>query len=99
MNNFDQIDQIVKKIVKEQELIIGHVAWQEASKVKGIKIIDEKTGQVGVDSNIDDGRVIVDNLVSQYEHFFGLASREVCREAVASLVAELPKDDVPSSLK
>ncbi|HEY4512152.1 MAG TPA: hypothetical protein VJH63_00635 [Candidatus Paceibacterota bacterium] len=92
-----KLDQIATKIIKEQELIIGPIAWQEAGEVKGIHIIDQKTGAVTIDNG--DSKIVVDNLVGKYEHLFGRASREVCREAVASLVADLSPSEVPSSLK
>lgn len=90
------IDQIATKIIKEQELIIGPLAWDEARKVTGIHVINPSTGELTIDNGNE--KQVVDNLVSQYEHLFGRASREVCKEAVASMVADLPKEDVPSSL-
>lgn len=90
------LDKIAEKIIKEQELIIGPMAWQEAGKVKGIHIIDQKMGSVEIENG--DSKLVVDNLVSQYEHLFGKASREVCREAASGLIAELPVSEVPASL-
>lgn len=90
------IDQIATKIIKEQELIIGPLAWDEARKVIGIHVINPSTGELTIDNGNE--KQVVDNLVSQYEHLFGRASREVCKEAVASMIADLPKEDVPSSL-
>ncbi len=90
-------DQIVIKIINEQALIIGPIAWAEARKVKGIHIIDQKAGTLSIDTPNE--RVIVDELVSQYEHLFGRASHEVCRDAVAALLVSLPLDQIPASLK
>ncbi len=89
-------DQISLKIIKEQELIIGPVAWEEAKKVPGLKVLDEKKGEVSFDG---DGKEVLNKLVAQYTRLFGRASTEVCREAAAALVAELPNDQVPESLK
>ena len=36
-----------------------------------------------------DQKGVVDHLVAQYERLFGRASHEVCREAVAALVASI----------
>jgi hypothetical protein len=91
------IDQIALKIIRQQELIIGPIAWYEAGKVKGINIIDQKQGTLTIEDN--GGDVVVDHLVEQYEHLFGRASREVCKEAVASIIADLSQSEIPSSLK
>ena len=91
------LNQIATKIIKEQELIIGPIAWNEAEKVKGIHVIDHDSGGVAIENG--DAKVVVDNLIGQYEHLFGRASREVCREAVASLIADLSPAEVPSSLR
>ena len=94
----DIFDKIVENIIKEQELIIGPVAWDEARKVKGIKIINPAVGEVVVEKNGDE-REVINKLVSQYERLFGRASHEVCRHAAAKLVANMPTTDVPSSLR
>ena len=90
------LDQIAIRIVKEQELIIGPVAWFEAGKVQGFRV-DERAKQVSIDSA--DTRAAIDNLVAQYERLFGRASREVCKEAAAPLVAELDPSEIPASLR
>ena len=93
----DIFDKIVENIIKEQELIIGPVAWDEARKVKGIKIINPAVGEVVVEKNGDE-REVINKLVSQYERLFGRASQEVCREAAATLIKGLAPADVPASL-
>jgi len=90
-------DTIVKKIISEQELLMGPVAWYEAGKVKGLRIIDQKTGAVSIEENAD-SRLVVDDLVNQYGDLFGQAGREVCKEAVSALVADLSPAEMPSSL-
>ncbi len=89
------LDQIANKIIKEQELIIGPVAWYEAKKVQGLNITGQN-GEVRIDS---DNTSVIDSLVKQYEHLFGRASREVCREAAAPLLATLGPDQIPASLR
>jgi len=91
-------DQIAIKIIREQELLMGPVAWHEAGKVKGLKIVDQKNGLISIEETAN-AINIVDNLVNQYGSLFGRAAREVCKEAVMSLVADLPPSEVPSSLK
>lgn len=92
MNIFDQISI---RIIKEQELIIGPLAWIEASKVTGLSVHEQ--GVVNIDG--DNKQATIDALVAQYERLFGRASREVCKHAVAGLIADLPPDQIPSSLK
>ena len=91
-------DNIAKSIIKEQELIIGPVAWYEAKKVIGLNIINQISGEVTVE-NGGRGSSVIDNLVGQYEHLFGRASREVCKDAAAALIADLLPSEIPSSLK
>lgn len=90
-------DQIASRIVKEQELIIGPLAWEEAQKVQGLQVVNVQEGQV----HLEDGdlKIIVDKLVAQYERLFGRASHEVCKEAVQDLIAEMAPEEVPESLK
>ena len=88
---------IAARIIKEQELVIGPLAWDEAKKVQGLNIIDSKKGEIELTNG--DPKAVVDRLVNQYERLFGRASHEVCREAVTALVADLQPSDVPSSLK
>jgi hypothetical protein len=88
-------DKISIRIIKEQELIIGPVAWEEAKKVAGFHIADQATGQVTFDG---DPKEILNRLVAQYSRLFGQVSKEVCKEAVQDLLADLPKGDVPDSL-
>ncbi len=97
INPMSVLDQIASKIIREQEMVIGPLAWIEAGKVAGIKIVDQNKGEV----NFSDGdpKIVIDKLISQYENIFGQTSREVCREAAASLVADLPPSEVPSSLR
>lgn len=89
-------DQISVRIIKEQELIIGPVAWDEAKKVAGLKITDQNVGIVAFDGDPKD---VLNRLVAQYSRLFGKVSTEVCREAVQDLLAELPDDQIPTNLQ
>ncbi len=89
-------DQIATNIVKEQELIIGPIAWQEALKVQGLHITPMHE-QVSIDNG--NGDQVIDRLVGRYEHLFGKASREVCKDAARSLIADLEPAQVPMSLR
>ena len=89
-------NQMSIRIIKEQEAIIGPLAWSEAAKVNGLKILDMVTPAVSI---IGDPKEIVNSLVGRYEQLFGRLSREVSREAVIDLTNDIPADDIPSSLK
>lgn len=88
-------DQLADYIIKEQAQIIGPVAWEEAGKVSGLRI-DISTHQVSVEGNT---REVLERLVAQYEKLFGLASREVCRDAVRPLLSQVPQEEIPAVLK
>ena len=93
--NTNIFNQISIRIIQEQALIIGPVAWEEARKVSGLKV---NTGKTEV-SFSGDATETLNKLVAQYTRLFGRASAEVCKDAVQDLIVELPKDQVPSSLK
>ncbi len=84
------------QIIREQELIIGPLAWDEARKVQGLHVIGEKDD--GVEIEGANPQEVINRLVVQYEKLFGRASREVCKEAVINLISGLPKDQVPTTL-
>lgn len=88
-------DQISVRIIKEQELIIGPVAWEEAQKVSGL-VVDRDNEKATLDGDPKD---ILNRLVAQYSRLFGNVSSEVCREAVQDLLVELPQEDIPASLQ
>lgn len=89
------LDNIAKMIIKEQELIIGPIAWYEARKVSGLNI-DPSNNSV---SSSGDAKEAINSLVAQYERLFGRASREVCRDAAAPFLASLSPSEIPSSLR
>ena len=91
----DIFGQIAVRIIKEQELIIGPLAWNEAKKVDGL-VVTDPAGEVTLQG---DKKKAIDSLVARYDRLFGRASHEVSREAVVGLLADLPATDVPLSLK
>ena len=91
------LDHIAVKIIQEQELIIGPLAWSEAGKVRGLHIVNQGKNEITISNG--DPKEVVDRLVAQYERLFGRASHEVCRGAVASILADLPSAEVPASLR
>lgn len=90
----DAFAKIVVKIIKEQEGIIGPIAHEQAQKVPGLTLRwDKKEVELKGDK-----KAIVDKLVGQYQHLFGQASVEVCREAARDLLKDIPQGDRPSLL-
>ncbi len=88
-------DQLAEQIIKEQALVIGPLAWEEAAKVLGLKV-DSAQKTVHME---EDPRLVLERLVTQYEQLFGVASREVCRNAVRSIISQVPDERVPAVLK
>jgi len=89
------LDQMAAKIIGQQELVIGPLAWSEAGKVSGLRV--DALRHEAVIAN-GDAKETVNRLVAQYERLFGRASREVCREAVAGMLTNLTPAEIPSSL-
>lgn len=86
--------EIVDRIIKEQQSIIGPIALDQARKVEGISFSENEI--IKVQGN---GKTVLEHLVSQYEKFFGKASIEVCRDALAPIKDKLTSIDLPEVLK
>ncbi len=91
----DLYGQIASTIIEQQETIIGPVAVEQARKVADLSI-DWSKHSVKVKGNAPQ---VIDDLVRQYEHLFGKLSVDVCRDATAGLVAQLPAEKQPKMLK
>jgi hypothetical protein len=89
-------NQIVVEIIKRQARVGGSLTWEQVKKVQDIKINDETTFNVSITG---DPKKAIDQLVNNYKNLFGDLAVEVSKNAVYYLVAELPKDQVPDSLK
>ena len=90
----DIYSEMAQKIIKEQEAILGPVAIEQAQKVAGLTV-DENKKDITLNG---DKKVIIENLVKQYQNLFGRISVEVCREAVRGLIAQASKDQIPQVL-
>ena len=88
----DIYSQLAEKIIKAQETIVGPLALEQAKKVNRLQLTDSQIVISG------DKKVILDNLVHQYEGLFGRASVQVCRDAAKGMLDQLPKDQIPPSL-
>ncbi|MEO5635226.1 MAG: hypothetical protein ABIS26_00545 [Candidatus Paceibacterota bacterium] len=95
MNPTLQFPQIAIRIIKEQALVIGPLAWSEASKVTGLTV-DESQNSASFSG---DSKDVVNRLVAQYERIFGKASHAVCHDAVQDLISQMSPEEIPSSLK
>ncbi len=87
-------EKIIREIIKQQEMIVGSLAWTEAKKVDGLEIADGQLVRVqGNDEKV------LGLLVEQYKRLFGLASVAVCKDAVKSLSNETKDVRLPDILK
>ncbi|MEX0616446.1 MAG: hypothetical protein WD231_01375 [Candidatus Woykebacteria bacterium] len=86
--------QLAARIIKEQQGIIGPLAMDQAKKVAGLAATS--TDDVNIQGN---GKEVLEHLVEQYEKFFGRASVEVCKEAIAPLINQIPSGELPDILK
>jgi hypothetical protein len=91
----DIFSQLASSIIKEQETIIGPVAIEQAQKVSGLTI-DSATRSVSLSGNKTE---VIEQLIEKYRDLFGMASVEVCRDAVRSLLPKVPKDQLPTLLQ
>jgi dCTP diphosphatase len=73
-------EQIAVRIIKEQEAILGPVAWAEAIRIPGLTVINKERGSVVIET--PDKQMVINMLASAYENFFGKAAREVSTEAI-----------------
>ena len=87
--------KMAEKIIAEQETIIGPIALEQARKVSGLKV-DWQKHEVSIEGNETE---VIEKLVEQYEHLFGKASVEACKEAVHDIISQVPKDKIPSLLQ
>lgn len=91
----DVFEQIVVKIIKSQEAIIGPVAIEQAQRVPHLKV-DWDNQKIDIDG---DEPMVIDSLVEVYKELFGNISVEVSKEAAASLIGQLPAGQLPKALK
>lgn len=91
--------QITTRIIQEQALIIGPIAWEEAQQIEGLAV-DIKIHKISfIVTNTKSREEVVNKLVKRYEQLFGRASVEVCRDAVKDLIVDTPAEQIPSLLR
>lgn len=88
---------LVSEIISEQEIIIGSLAWDQAKKVPGLRIV-EKSKIIFTEK---EPKAIVEQLVRQYAFLFGKASIHTCRLAAERVLREYSMDvsNLPHSLQ
>lgn len=85
---------LVDRIIKEQTSIIGPLALSQAKKVEGISFSGENSITIK-----GEPKHVVEELVRQYEHLFGNASIEVCKDAVKEITPAVSEEMLPDILK
>lgn len=91
----DIYNQLVEKIIKEQEDIIGPVAIEQARKVPGLTI-DLNKKEIIFQGNKSE---IIEKLIEKYRELFGQASVEACKEAVRGIISSVPPEQIPHLLR
>ena len=91
----DVYEQIIVKIIKSQEAIIGPVAVEQAKRVPHLTLDWDKSA---VSIKGEEAKAI-DALVEVYKELFGQISVEVSKEAASSLIGQLADDKLPKALK
>lgn len=88
---------LVSEIISEQEMIIGPLAWDQAKKVPGLRVV-EKSKIVFTEP---EPKAVVEDLVQQYAFLFGKASIQTCRLAAERIMREFAADakTLPDSLR
>ena len=88
-------EKFALRIIEEQAIIVGSIAWEVADQVSGVRI-NIQTHSVNLEG---DPKKVLEQLVAQYESVFGPASREVCRDAVKPLLAQISPEEIPAVLQ
>jgi hypothetical protein len=91
----DVYEQIIVKIIKSQEAIIGPVAVEQARRVPHLKVDWDKKN-IDIDGNEANA---IDGLIEVYKELFGQISVEVSKDAAASLIGQLPAGHLPKALE
>ena len=91
----DVFGEIALKIIDRQRSIIGPIALEQAMQVSNMAV-DITKRQV---SFFGDKTKAIDDLVKKYADLFGQVSVEVCKDAASALIAQIPLEEQPKSLK
>ncbi len=89
----DKYTQAVIQIIKEQEQVVGPIAFDLAKSVSAIHLGAQEN--VSIDG---DPKTALENLVLQYQRLFGRASVEVSKEAIKKSNIIFGPVDLPTIL-
>jgi hypothetical protein len=89
-------NKILSRILKEQETILGSLAWQIAEKISGMEVLNKETFAIRI---VGDPKAVIDNFVFRCERIFGSFARDACKQAVEYLTVEMPINDIPERLR
>lgn len=89
-------NQIALRIITGQANIVGDWAYEIAKVVPGLVIITANNVEVGLTG---EPKMVINTLVAKYVSLFGRMARDVCKDLVSDLVAEIPTEEVPEGLK
>ena len=89
----DKYTQAVIQIIKEQEQVVGPIAFDLAKSVSAIHLGSQES--VSIDG---DPKTALENLVLQYQRLFGKASVEVSKEAIKRSKLIFGSTDLPTIL-
>jgi hypothetical protein len=89
-------NKILSELLKEQEVILGSLAWQLAGKISGLSIVNKENFEVRISG---DPKAVIDSYILRCERIFGAFAKDASKQSVAYLLAELPADDIPAQLK
>ena len=79
-----QPEDIVRKIIKEQSLIIGEQLAKQMAKDSGVvKFNSSKLEDITITSS--DSPAAIDRLISSYKTLFGQASVDVCLDVIRKI--------------
>lgn len=90
------VNNLTKSIIEHQQMIVGPIALAQANKVSGLKA--EDGGNITIELKGDPKNILTD-LVKKYEEIFGLASVEVCKDAVKEVKPPIPPEELPEILR
>jgi hypothetical protein len=87
---------VVLRIVLQQAELVGTLAWQVAQQVSGIDVIDMLKSQITIRG---EPKEAINELIGKYQKLFGKMARDVCKNAVADILADMDANDIPESLR
>ena len=93
MANLEQAKTLVKAIVASQQVLIGPLAIETANNVAGLQV----SSRLEISIKGNETRVL-ENLVKEYRGVFGLASVEVCKDAVRPFLPKMNDIELPGNL-